>query len=241
MLIAIPSKGRPQILNSSEIFKEIDNCIMFVPENEKRDYCNYQPVKVIGVPNKFSGITKTRNWILDYANGDDVVFIDDDVKFAGITLNIGYHKKTIRKNDGNFWINEFNKIFSVCYGINAKIWGLKTESSSKSNYTYFPFRTASYITASCMGILGDTGLRFDENFPVKEDYEICLRCLKEDGLILSAQYIVWENDHWYKDGGCKTYRTGQMELDCIKRLQEMYPGMVRVKQESKQEYCIKIL
>ena len=33
-----------------------------------------------------------------------------------------------------------------------------------------------------MGIVNDGEYLFDENFPVKEDYEICLRHIKDKGV-----------------------------------------------------------
>ena len=41
------------------------------------------------------------------------------------------------------------------------------------------------------------------------------------------RYVFWQNEHWEQEGGCKDYRTVQVERDAIKRLNRMYPGMVR--------------
>ena len=78
-----------------------------------------------------------------------------------------------------------------------------------------------------MGLVNDGEFYFDEDFKVKEDYEICLRHIVKYGGILGIRYIHWENDHWQSDGGCKDYRTVEIEKDAIKRLVRMYPGMVR--------------
>ena len=77
-------------------------------------------------------------------------------------------------------------------------------------------------------------------FPVKEDYELCLSCIKEDGGIVGAQYFYWENHHWKTPGGCRDYRTVQMEEECIRRLVRMYPGNVRRVKRKGSEFCIQL-
>ena len=91
-----------------------------------------------------------------------------------------------------------------------------------------------------MGIINNGATYFDESFPVKEDYELNLRCLKEDGGIVAARYLFWMNSHWGDDGGCKEYRTQVMEAKAIRRLEQMYPGMVRVTKRKNSEWCISI-
>ena len=56
------------------------------------------------------------------------------------------------------------------------------------------------------------------NLVVKEDYESCLRHIRDKGGILGIRYLHWENDHWGKDGGCKDYRTIDIERKAIKNL-----------------------
>jgi hypothetical protein len=42
--------------------------------------------------------------------------------------------------------------------------------------------------------------------------------MKEDGSIVTARYLYWENSHWKNKGGCLTYRTQVMELQAINLL-----------------------
>jgi len=57
--------------------------------------------------------------------------------------------------------------------------------------------------------------------------EATLRCVKEDGGVVAARYLFWENSHWTDAGGCAAYRTQLLELRCIKLLVSLYPGMIR--------------
>jgi hypothetical protein len=91
-----------------------------------------------------------------------------------------------------------------------------------------------------MGILNDGRTRFDERYAVKEDYELCLRCIKEDGGIVAARHFYWHNSHWTDEGGCKDYRTAETEKRCIDMLMKEYPGMIRQVTKGGSEYSLKL-
>jgi hypothetical protein len=235
MLIAIPSKGRAGSTKSDKILK---GAKMFVPESEVHQYRNYCP-NVVGVPNSVKGITTTRNWILENANDSRVVFIDDDVKSAGY-IQLGTRAKYVKVTDGKVWEQEFAKWFDLCDQMDYKIWGLKSESARRSTYPYKPFLFRTYATASCMGIVNDGSYRFNEEYLVKEDYDICLRHIKERGGLLGVRYMHWENEHWGTNGGCKDYRTMKMEEEAIAMLRKDHPGMVRMAKREAGAYTIQL-
>lgn len=223
MLIAIPSKGRAGKVKS---LKVLPQAVLFVPEYEVKDYKKAQYPNIVGVPGDVKGITKTRNWILKESKDEEVVFIDDDVKIAGWRKLHSHHVESKSLNPKQ-WDREFNKLFELTRDLNYRLWGIGTDEATRSQYPYKPFLWNSYVTASCCGIINDGRTYYDESFPVKEDYELCLRLMKEDGGTVGARHIYWHNSHWTDPGGCTDYRTQQMEKDCIYRLKDMYPGMVR--------------
>lgn len=223
MIVAIPSKGRAGDVRSQWA---VPSATVFVPCLEIAAYEGAGAMNVIGVPDEVLGITATRNWILDWAKEDPwVVFIDDDLRTAG-WIEMEETRSRRWPMDETDLLAEWVKLFEVMEAMKFRIWGVATISAPRAVYPYRPFIFQTYVTASCMGIL-NRGLRFDESFPVKEDYEICLRCIQEDGGILGARYLYWENDHWRKAGGCREYRTGEMEEDVVRRLMEKYPGLIR--------------
>ena len=136
-------------------------------------------------------------------------------------------------------VGEWRKFFCLTEELGYRIWGMATDGAPQSVYPWRPFIFHTYVTASCMGIL-NTGLRFDERFPVKEDYELCLRCLREDGGVLGVRYMFWHNSHWADPGGCKPYRTQAMEDDAIGRLIGMYPGLIRKVTKGGSHYSIEL-
>lgn len=237
MIIAVPSKGRAGKIIATQ--KKLPGCFVYVPELEVDAYRRTGHKNVIGVPNDIKGITKTRNWILKNTDDKWVVFIDDDVVHSGYVEMLD--RKTKRRDvTEEIFLNEFVKLFDLMECLKYRIWGISTEGSPRAVYPYKPFLFRSYITASCMGILNDGRTYFDESYPVKEDYELCLRCIMEDGGILAARYIYWQNDHWHKDGGCKDYRTQKLESEMIDKLIKQYPGYVTKAKDRKNQFCISL-
>ena len=88
--------------------------------------------------------------------------------------------------------------------------------------------------------ISDGEYLFDPEFKVKEDYEICLRHIRDKGGILAVRYLHWENEHWTTNGGCKDYRTIDMERDAIKRLIKLYPSMISSAKRKANEFTIKL-
>tara|TARA_Y100001973_G_C5174870_1_gene321250 strand:+ start:752 stop:1477 length:726 start_codon:yes stop_codon:yes gene_type:complete len=239
MLVAIPSKGRAGKTKSQKI---IPSAFMFVPELEFEAYQVTGSKNLIAVPNNIKGITKTRNFIIKYCEKNNIknlVFIDDDVKRAGY-IQLYERKAKYKPMQEKEILKEWQKLFEITEQLSFRIWGTSTESSPRNVWPYKPFLFRTYVTASCMGMIIDGKTYFDENYPVKEDYEICLRCIIEDGGVVGARYFFWENSHWQDDGGCKDYRTQEMEKNCIKRLQKQYPGMVNYAKDRKNKFCIKL-
>lgn len=237
MLFAVPSKGRAGITTTQNI---LTNCVFYVPEYEAETYRKcLQKAKVVGVPNNVKGITATRNYILQSTTDKRVVMIDDDLKVQGWTKLGEYRAKQLRMSGKN-WEDISARLFDVTEDMQWKIWGVATQAALRSIYPYKPILSRSYVTASFMGIVNDGTYMFDEKYKVKEDYEICLRHIKQYGGIVAARFCYWENKHWTDDGGCKDYRTGQIELEAIEMLKTQYPGMIRKITRGNSDYSIEL-
>ena len=235
MIVAIPSKGRPDGVKSQKV---IPSARVYVPSVEVSDYQRFGVENLVAVPDEIRGITKTRNWILDHEKEEDrIVFVDDDVKTQG-WQQMGEHSLKKRALSEKSWMSAWGRLFDVTEDMGYRIWGVSTEGSPISVHTFRPFIWHTYVTASCMGIRNSSGIRFDESFPVKEDYEMCLRCIKEDGGVVGARFLFWANSHWEDEGGCTEYRTQEMEGKAIGRLIEMYPGYIRKVERGGSKYSI---
>lgn len=224
MQFAVPSKGRAGSCRTQDV---LATCVFYVPENEADAYRRcYKKNKIVSVPAEIKGITATRNWILDNTTDKRIVMVDDDVRNQGF-VKLYASKVKHRKMNESGWIALCERLFDITEDMGWKVWGVSTQSAARSVYPFKPILTRSYITASFMGIVNDGTYIFDESFPVKEDYEIGLRHVRDYGGVLCFRGAYWENSHWGDEGGCKDYRTGTMETKCIKQLIKMYPGQIR--------------
>jgi hypothetical protein len=236
MIIAIPSKGRADAVKSQAI---LTSARVFVPKLEAPAYQRMGVKNVVAVPDDVVGITRTRNWILKNTKDRRVVMIDDDVRAHGFTHL--YERHAVHEPlDEKTWLSEFAKLFDVTEQLGFRIWGVRTDSATRAAYPYFPFRFRSYVTASCMGIINDGRTYFDETYFAKEDYELCARCITEDGGVLSAQYLFWQNEHWTTKGGCNVLGRSDAERDSVKRLCRTYPGLVRAVEREGANFAVSI-
>ena len=222
--VAIPSMGRAGKMKSSAA---LPSASVYVPMREVKDYRQAHPtLTIIGVPDLVKGITATRNWILDQCRARWIVFVDDDLADQG-WFNLRHRKGKRRNLTEATWMHEWTRLGTIAEGLGFRMFGVGTDGALRSVYPWRPFIFHTYVTASCMGLQIGTGLRFDEEFKVKEDYELCLRAIKEDGGILGARYVFWRNSHWKDKGGCAIYRTQEMEEAATQKLMKRYPGMIR--------------
>lgn len=197
MKICVPSKGRAGLTTTNKLLK--DNCIFYIPSSEEHQYKNIIKNYRV-VPAKIKGITATRNFILNDNKGEYVVMLDDDVKKTAYIKRFSSNVTNIALNDPSFWLDEFERYFDICGQMGYKIWGAATDCSTKTHYSYKPFMFKTYALGSVMGIINDGEYLFNEKYAVKEDYEICLRHIRDKGGLLGVRYLYWTNHHIETDG-----------------------------------------
>ena len=227
MYVAIPSKGRAGKSKSLQFFGVLATAV--VPSVEVKSYEQNHVGPVVGVPISVVGITATRNWILAKAREEGhrwVVMVDDDVKAQG-WIELGDENGHHRELSPEQWVIEWRRLFEVAESLKYRLWGVATDGALRSVYPFKPFLWRTYVTGSMMGIINDGQMVFDESYRVKEDYELCLRCLLEDGGIVGARYLYWATEHWSGEGGCKDYRTATLERTAVEKLMRSYPGLIR--------------
>jgi hypothetical protein len=220
--IAIPSKGRAGLITSHEIFK---SAVIYVPENEIKQYDIYKN-KVVGIPIEIKGITATRNWILKN-NDCNIFFLDDDFEYGGYVERTDEKYKVKRVKDELIYIKEIEKLFDITEQSNSKIFGLFTVGNNLTNYAYNPFLFNGVCLGSCMGIINDGTYYFDEEFEVKEDYELTLRHFTERGITVRSNILFMQHEHTQLRGGCRDSNRIAKEKQAVKKLITMYPGMIK--------------
>lgn len=220
--ICIPSKGRPY---KSLVGKIFTNAIWYVPESEVYQYREFYK-NVIGVPNQIRGITATRNFILK-DNKSNVFFIDDDLEYGGFFIRDKTKYKIQRVIDESIYLNEISKLFELANQTNAKLIGFFTAGNNLGNYPMNPFLLNGVCLGSCMGIINDGTYYFNEDYEVKEDYELTLRNLKDERLLIRSNILFMQHEHTQKSGGCRDSNRLEKEKKAILKLVKEYPGAIK--------------
>lgn len=231
MFIAIPSKGRARMITSHRLLGDAADCaVIFCPASEVEEYTRHIPgIPVIGVPDTVKGITRTRNWILDFARDAGerwVVQIDDDAirwtYFEGDFPAPGIPVRDDRKRA------LLENMFEMAEDLGTNLWGFQVSYDPKFYREYSPFSLTSVVVGNLMGIIND-GQRFDERLPLKEDYDFSLQSLYRHRRVLRCNKYAWGVAHHDTPGGCKTYRSFAAEREAIRVLQCKWgPKIVRV-------------
>lgn len=221
--IAIPSKGRAGLITSQKIFKK---ATLYIPESELMQYSIYSN-KIVTIPNSIKGITATRNWILKYNKNKNVFFIDDDLQYFGYVERSETKYKVIKLDDEDIVYSEISKLFDVAYKLDSKLIGFFTVGNNLTNYSYNPFLFNGVCLGSCMGIINDGTYYFNEEYEVKEDYELTLRNIKDGRSTVRTNILFMQHEHTQTKGGCRDSKRIEKEKKALKKLIEEYPGMIK--------------
>jgi len=221
--IAIPSKGRAGLITTQKIFK---SGTLYIPESELMQYSIYSN-KIVTIPNEVKGITKTRNWILKHNENKNVFFIDDDLQYFGYVERSDLKYKIKRLYDEQIAYSEIKKLFEIAYQIDAKITGFFTVGNNLTNYPNNPFLFNGVCLGSCMGIVNDGAYYFNEEYEVKEDYELTLRNLKDGRSTVRTNILFMQHEHTQLKGGCRSNDRIEKEKKALKMLLKEYTGMIK--------------
>ena len=226
--INCPSYKRPKV----ETLDYLPFCKVWVDNKEYDDYIKANPGfedNIISCPDGIQGnLCRIRNYILDeeFKKGADVVLIiDDDMK--GIYHYEGkpeyvYNKKIVTAEE---FYNFIEKYSTMCDDFGFKFWGLNCNSDSLCYKTYTPFSTVSYIGGPFQCFL-DNPLRYDENLPLKEDYDMTLQhCNKYRGCLRVNKYF-YDCKQSKQKGGCATYRNYEREKEQLNLLQKKWGSKI---------------
>ena len=226
MKIAIncPSYKRPYV----ETLEYITTCKVWVAENEYQAYLDANPgfeKNIIPVPNRVQGnLCRIRNWILDHElpENDVVLIIDDDLKaikrFEPIGM-YGYRDIVCSETE----VYEMLEHYSIlCDDFGFKFWGVMCNCDALSYRQTTPFSTVSYVGGPFQCFLHGNVLRYDENLPLKEDYDMTLQnCNHYRGLLRVNKYH-YDCKQSKQAGGCATYRNYEREIQQLIALQEKW-------------------
>ncbi len=199
-----PSYKRPNGVITQRRYSEV---IYVVRESDADDYIN-NGHKCWVVPDSAQGnVSRIRNYILDNAPEEKIVLMDDDIS------GIGKWERQTKKVLDEYDFYQFCEIgFIMAEDLGVKYWGMNLLMDKGAYREYTPFSFKSVILGPFQAF-NNLDLRYDENLPLKEDYDLSLQVLNKYRKTLrfnAYHYIAKQHTNL---GGCADYRTREREKE----------------------------
>jgi hypothetical protein len=215
-----PSYKRPQ---RSVTQKKYPFVKLIVKESEADEYIS-NGNEIITCPDSAQGnIAKIRNYILNkYLNDfDAIVIIDDDCK------GIGYWEEQKYKIfDESELVEFFESMYIITNEFQYKLFGFNCVIDKGAYREHTPFSTCKFIGAPCSMILKGNECRYDENIPLKEDYDFTLQNLKKYKGALRANFASYDVKQAEQKGGCASMRNQKEEQRQFDLLQKKWGSKI---------------
>jgi hypothetical protein len=247
MLIAIPSRGRPNWKTQVTLRNFIDmKCkrpvTLCIPDDtwEGIRYRNNAitelqnrgvNVTVAYVPKEYDGISRTREWILTQLSiktGERfVLMVDDDMDFCYRPNMADPALETIKD------LNRFEAMFRT-----LESWfdqgfihiGLAARQGSNNFLGPEPYRDVTRMMnayAYDTQALAELDVKLGR-IPVMEDFDLTLQLLRKGYPNRVSYQYVWNQRGSGAEGGCSSYRTPEMQMEAAHKLKEYHPAYVSV-------------
>ena len=224
--INAPSYRRPDKVLT---LRYIPFCKIWVDESEAQAYRDANPgADIVACPKGVQGnLCRVRNYILDteFQTGADVVLIvDDDLHYLErfeMQDGFGYHRRRLETDE----IVQFLEKYSLmAQELGAKFWGLNCNSDNMSYRHYTPFSLTAYIGGPFQCFLRGNRCRYDEDLPLKEDYDMTLQQLNLERFVLRLNMYHYICEQSTQKGGCAAYRNRERERAQLEALKDKWGG-----------------
>lgn len=193
---------------------------IYVDESEADAYrqANGEFGTIVACPKGVQGnLPRVRNYILDQefrVNGADiVVMMDDDVNHVGlfkpnVETKFGYERTKLTQDQLD-WFVTYGSI--LCQDLGFGYWGVNYNQDKMNYHHYMPFRFNLPKIGQFMVFIKDE-LRFDENLPLKEDYDMAIQQMNKyrGALLITFAYV--DADFGELAGGTAIRRNTEREI-----------------------------
>ena len=211
-----PSYKRPEKSITQKLYPFVK---LVVKESEAEEYIQNGNEVVICPDNIQGNLCRVRNWILDnlFLDADCLILLDDDCRGIGRWQDQTYYKFNSEE------LFESCEIWAkLCSDFGFKFWGLNCVVDKGAYREYTPFGTLQYIGGPFQAFLKDNYIRYDEDLPLKEDYDITLQNILEFGGALRINFASYDVKQAEQEGGCATYRNLDYEREQFYSLQKKW-------------------
>jgi hypothetical protein len=217
-----PSYKRAKGVTTQDIYSEVQ---YVVSESEAKAY-EENGHRCWVVPDSAQGsVCRIRNYILDNAPESKVVILDDDLKGIGV-----WNKQKSRILEEDEFYEFVEKGFILADDLGIKYWGINLLSDKGCYREYSPFSFTSVILGPFQAFNG-LDLRYDENLPLKEDYDLSLQVLNKYRKTLRFNAYHYLAKQHVNVGGCADYRSMEREKEQMQLLIKKWGSKI-VKQDS---------
>jgi len=211
------SYKRADICKTHKYIKDITYVVM---ESEADEYRKIHD-KVWAIPDKVQGnLARVWNYILNHANEDNIITIDDDIKHFG-RWN-GNVKVKLNEQEVYRMVQEG---FQLAKDLDVVYWGLNCLADKGAYREYTPFGMTCYIGGPFQAHRNNP-LRYDEVIYLKEDYDMSIQVLNSYRKNLRMNMYHYVCEQATIKGGCADYRNVKKEMEQNKKLQKKWGGKI---------------
>lgn len=205
---------------NSHTTKQVYPCFKYVvAENEKNDY----PDDSIIIPNEVQGnISRVRNWILDNYQNVGVIMMDDDCEGLYRWDNC-VSKKLTPVEFEEFCENMVQMILDCRLNYGGVNIAAPNDKGAYREYSPFSF-ISPVLGPFCIHVCNPA--RYDEEMPLKEDYDMSLQQLKMNNGILRANAYSYKVKQAENRGGCSLMRNVNEEKRQFNLLQKKWGAKI---------------
>ena len=211
-----PSYKRPEKSITQIHFPDVK---IVVRESEAEEYIANGNDVVICPDSAQGNLCRVRNWILDnlFDDADCIVLLDDDCS------RIGRWEEQVQIKFNMNDLSEFaENVANLTKEMGFHFWGLNCVTDKGAYREYTPFGTLQYIGGPFQAHLKTSEIRYDEDLPLKEDYDISLQHIHKYGGCLRVNFAHYDVKQAEQEGGCATYRNLKKEKQQFFALQKKW-------------------
>lgn len=225
--VCCPSYRRPKV----ETLDYIPFCRVYVDGSEYEEYKKQnEGADIVKCDDGVQGnLCRVRNYILrkEFENGADaVVIVDDDMRALYLWQECGEHRVEKKKLEADEMLEFFEKYSRICDELGFKFWGGNCNMDAMAYRPYTPFSFVSYLGGPFQAFIKGNECWYDENLPLKEDYDMTLQqCNKYRGC-LRLNFLTYDVKQSEQTGGCATYRSMKKEKEQFELLQKKWGSKI---------------
>lgn len=192
-------------------------CHEFERDAYHKAHAGESKAQIVVIPDELQGnIARVRNWILDNADHENIVMMDDDYDWLKFIED-----GTWQDTDWRHIEKMTSQLIQLATDIGTGLAGLNVQYDPKFYRARTPFSFLSVVLAPYHVHINNP-LRYDESLPLKDDYDMWLQAIQKWHKTVRFNKWVYKVDHHDTPGGCADYRRMSVEREQLERLQKKW-------------------